>query len=409
MHKLERTYQFLLIVFCGIWMLLKFTVTPFIILLLLLSISANRRKENKFIFNRWNGLWMLLFVLYALSLLWSETPDYSALERKMAFVAFPLLFSFRWQNPMPIKKMWLSHTIACLVLICIAYYDALMCHYSLGQSVRCFSTTYFSQVHHPSYFSAFLLFSIGGLLFKKIAWFDQKPRWISWILIGIFSSMHYHLGTLAGVLALILMLVIYLAILVAGKWGWMRSCLLGIMVFFVGVFLALQSAEIKADANNALAFTKDYIQNPGSFVQSRTEPLQGNELRLILWTASFQEIKAHPFGLGIGGMEKALGKKLINWGYPLQAKKEFNPHNQFLQITNEIGFLGLLIFLVLLTNFGLYAIKRKDNFGMLFLMILVVFCLFESVLQRLSGVVFFICWMSALQAYWSSKSKFELQ
>ena len=106
--------------------------------------------------------------------------------------------------------------------------------------------------------------------------------------------------------------------------------------------------------------------------------------------------------------EMMFGKKLINWGYPLQAKKEFNPHNQFLQITNEIGFLGLLIFLVLLTNFGLYAIKRKDNFGMLFLMILVVFCLFESVLQRLSGVVFFICWMSALQAYWSSKSKFEL-
>lgn len=400
MLKTERIYQLILITFCGLWLLFKGLAGPLILLLLLLAIIGNLRKENQLNLKSINWLWLFLFGSYALSLIWSQTPDTSAIERKLAMVAFPLLFAFKWKNPLPIAKMWLAHTLACLVLIAIAYYDAIMCQLTLGTSVRCFSTTYFSQVHHPSYFSAFLIFSVIGLLYQKIAWFAEKPRWVSWIVIALFTFMHVHLGTLAGILALVVVFVAYISSSLSKSWGLLRSSTAGLALFVIGVTLAFQSPEIKADALNAYGFTKNFVAKPNEFVQSRQEPLQGNELRLILWTASIQEVVAHPFGLGLGGMEPAFKDKLIKWGYPQQAQKEFNPHNQLLQVCNEIGLLGLLLFCLILFQFFRKAIFQKAKAALLFATVFMVFCIFESMLQRASGIVFFLCWFCAFASDW---------
>jgi O-antigen ligase len=400
MLKTERIYQLILIAFCGLWLLFKALAGPLLLLLLILGLIGKRRQENQFKLSKLTMLWMAFFVLYALSLFWAQTPDIAALERKLALLAFPLVFSFQWKKPVPIAQMWLAHTLACLVLIAIAYYDAIMCQLTLGTSVRCFSTTYFSQVHHPSYFSAFLIFSVIGLLYQKIAWFAEKPRWVSWIVIALFTFMHVHLGTLAGILALVVVFVAYIGSSLSKSWGLLKSSIAGLALFIIGVTLAFQSPEIKADALNAYGFTKKFLAKPNEFVQSRQEPLQGNELRLILWTASIQEVVAHPFGLGLGGMEPAFKDKLIKWGYPQQAKKEFNPHNQLLQVCNEIGLLGLLLFGLILFQFFRKAIFQKAKAPLLFATVFLVFCIFESMLQRASGIVFFMCWFCAFASNW---------
>jgi O-antigen ligase len=167
----------------------------------------------------------------------------------------------------------------------------------------------------------------------------------------------------------------------------------------LSILLALLSKDIRADAQNATDFTRSYLENPKAFVEGRKEPLQGNEVRLILWTASIELGSTHPFGLGLGGLEPALSKKLIAWGYPQQAKKEFNPHNQFLQIWNEIGYIGLLLFAGLLTFINKAFYNKRQLSGLLLSLVFIVFCLFESILQRESGIVFFLCWFTAL-SYW---------
>jgi O-antigen ligase len=250
-------------------------------------------------------------------------------------------------------------------------------------------------VHHPSYFSVFLIFSIIGLLLGKVAWFAAKPRWISWLLIGIFTAMHLHLGTLAGILAIALVLMTYTTWQFSKRFGWFSSVWIGLATLTIGLVLALQSQEIKADAQNAFNFTKSYLDNPTAFVKGRKEPLQGNEVRLILWTASYQIGKQHPFGLGLGGLEPALAQKLIRWGYPQQAEKEFNPHNQLLQIWNEIGWLGLGIFGFLLSILTLHFYQNRNLAALLLTFVFLIFCLFESILQRESGIVFFLCWLTA--------------
>jgi O-antigen ligase len=395
MSKTERLFNILLVAFCGLWLLWKQLPGPLLILMIVVAIVGKLRKENTFRFQKMHWLWVVLFGVYALSLFWSAAPDFQALERKLALLAFPLLFAFQWKNPIPFAKMWLSHTLACVILLAIAYYDAFMCQIHLGNSVRCFSTTYFSQVHHPSYFSVFLIFSIIGLLLGKVAWFAAKPRWISWLLIGIFTAMHLHLGTLAGIIGVVVVFMTYTIWLFSKKFGWLKSILIGFATLSIGIITSLQSQEIKADAQNAFNFTKSYLDNPTAFVKGRKEPLQGNEVRLILWTASYQIGKQHPFGLGLGGLEPALSQKLIRWGYPQQAEKEFNPHNQWLQIWNEIGWLGLGIFGFLLSILTLHFYQNRNLAALLLTFVFLIFCLFESILQRESGIVFFLCWLTA--------------
>lgn len=395
MSKTERIFNILLVSFCGLWLLWKQLSGPLLILLIVVAVIGWLRKENTFCFQKMHWLWVVLFGVYALSLFWSAAPDFQTLERKLALLAFPLLFAFQWKNPLPLAQMWLSHTLGCVGLLAIAYYDAFMCQMHLGNSVRCFSTTYFSQVHHPSYFSAFLIFSIIGLLLGKVAWFAAKPRWISWLLIGVFTAMHLHLGTLAGIIGVVVVFMTYTIWLFSKKFGWLKSILIGFATLSIGIITSLQSQEIKADAQNAFNFTKSYLDNPTAFVKGRKEPLQGNEVRLILWTASYQIGKQHPFGLGLGGLEPALAQKLIRWGYPQQAEKEFNPHNQWLQIWNEIGWLGLGIFGFLLSALTLYFYQNRNLAALLLTFVFLIFCLFESILQRESGIVFFLCWLTA--------------
>jgi len=388
-----------LVAFCGSWLLWKGLSGPLLILLLGIALVGNLKKENQVQFQLIHAAWAVLFVLYACSLYWSGTPDWSALERKLAFLAFPLLFAFKWKNPLPLAYMWLAHTLACFVLIAIAYYDAIMCQLTLGNSVRCFSTTYFSQLHHPSYFSAFLIFAIIGLLLGKVAWFRSQPRWLSWLLIMLFAAMHLHLGALAGIIALGSVLMIFAIYYSIQYFGTTKSIFLGSLILIVSIVLALFSKDIRLDAQNAAQFTSSYLENPTKFVEGRKEPLQGNEVRLILWTASVEIGTAQPFGLGLGGLEPALSQKLIAWGYPEQAKKEFNPHNQFLQIWNEIGYIGVLIFLGLLIFINQAFYNKRQLSGLLLSLVFIVFCLFESILQRESGIVFFLCWFTAL-SYW---------
>jgi O-antigen ligase len=399
MPTTQRLFNLLLIAFCGLWLLSKGLSGPLLIILLGIAIVGHLKKENQFQIQFVHVSWILLFLLYCSSLFWTSTPDWSALERKLALLAFPLLFSFKWKNPLPIAQMWLAHTLGCLVLIAIAYYDAVLCQLTLGQSVRCFSTTYFSQVHHPSYFSAFLIFSIIGLLQGKVAWFRAKPRWISWLLILIFASMHLHLGTLAGIIALGMVLMIFTIYRLLQYLGATKSIVIGALLLLFSIVLALLSKDIRSDAQNARDFTRSYIENPEAFVKGRNEPLQGNEVRLILWTASVELGLKHPMGLGLGGLEPALSQKLIAWGYPEQAKKEFNPHNQFLQIWNEIGYIGVLLFLGLLAFINQAFYNKRQLSGLLLSLVFIVFCLFESILQRESGIVFFLCWFTAL-SYW---------
>lgn len=394
--NLNSLHNLLLTLFFGVWLVLPQLTGVILVVLILINLLGLFHKQNSWdsswVFSPWIGL----FCLYFLSTFFTTEPSLGMgeMERKLSLVAFPLLFSFRWKIAFHFKWAWFAHTMACLLLLIIAFYDSVVCQYTLGNSVRCFSTSYFSQVHHPTYFSAFLIFSIIGLLHNYIPWFDKKHPVLRILVILIFSAVHLNLGSLGGILALLLVFGIYFWRLFSRRFGKPKAVMLSVFLLALMFISAYASSEIRADVKNAYSFTKMYFENPEAFVKGRKEPLQGNEVRLILWTASAQLIKEHPLGVGLGQLDQKLYLKLKGWGYPIQASKKFNPHNQYLQIGNEIGILGILIFIALIVLSVRKVSPSLRYIFYLFLLSFLVLCLFESMLQRQSGIVFFLSWMA---------------
>ena len=83
-------------------------------------------------------------------------------------------------------------------------------------------------------------------------------------------------------------------------------------------------------------------------------------------------------------------------GQPNMAIRKLNPHNQYFQTAIEVGMVGLF-FLLAIIFFGLYYAILNKNWLLLFILISLAFnCLFESILQRQSGIVFYTFWISLL-------------
>ena len=77
----------------------------------------------------------------------------------------------------------------------------------------------------------------------------------------------------------------------------------------------------------------------------------------------------------------------------------YNPHNQYLQTGLEIGVLGMVI-LLFIVGYGIVKGYKTRNWLLLLLATCLAYnCLFESMLQRQSGIVFFTFWLVILSIY----------
>ena len=131
-----------------------------------------------------------------------------------------------------------------------------------------------------------------------------------------------------------------------------------------------------------------------------------------MWTVSIKTWAKHPFGVGTGNVDEYLSKELMHVGQFELAKLDqnfeikYNPHNQFLQIGIELGIIGIIVFLWSLFQ----TIKigfRSQNWLLIFLVFCLIFnCLFESMLQRQTGIVFFIFWICLLVVYSTSTNPY---
>jgi hypothetical protein len=74
MPNTQRLFNFVLIAFCGTWLLSKGLSGPLLILLLGIAFVGHLKKENQFQVQFIHVTWLLLFVLYSSSLFWSGTP-----------------------------------------------------------------------------------------------------------------------------------------------------------------------------------------------------------------------------------------------------------------------------------------------------------------------------------------------
>ena len=373
----------------------------FFILLITVVLSGIIKKEVSFQLNVISSLFLLFYFCYLIGLIF--TRDINAgvfeLEKKLSFVIFPLLLSLKFKKIWSINVAYMGFILATFLVTLYGIIMALSAWLVAGGGNWVYFSTAISPIHHPSYLAAYLTISTA---FAFIGWREKLAFFsLYWIIpFTIFVIViHGFLQSLSGTLFLLIAIFTSLLIWLRNKFRRPIFYTIIILMPLIGFIVINSIPSIQNDWKDASSNIIEYSKNPKSFLETREQTLSSSSVRIILWTAAFQIFYKHPFGVGTGNMDEFMEKELIILKQKELTKQNFNPHNQFLQTAVEIGFFGLLVFFAILFSSIYYGLKYKNYLLIIISSNLLFNSLFESMLQRQSGIIFYCFWICLLSLY----------
>jgi O-antigen ligase len=331
---------------------------------------------------------ILFFSFYALHLIgliytsnWIE--GIQRVETKLPLLIFPLiLFSFPIKNQKGISSILKSYIFGCLVASIYCFTNGLLKYLETGENWMAYKKLGSFLGFHPTYFSMYLSFAFFIVLFfliEKIKTHSLKYKIGSGILAGWFFIIILLLSSRMTILATVSILGIsFLAWMYSQQQFWKGigiSLLAIVLLFFSIKNLSSVNQRTQAAINSAI--------NKDSTKINRAP-------RINLWNAAFTVIKENLIiGTGTGDMQDELVKIYQERNYERALQDNFNPHSQYLQTTATLGILGgALLLLYLMAPFW-FAFQQKDYLYLLFLSLVMMSFLTESILQTQRGTLFF--------------------
>jgi O-antigen ligase len=380
-----------------------------VLILAVTVIIGGIRREVTFKLNKAGIFFLLLYVAYAVGTIYTNNSDLASkyLEYKLTFVLFPILLSFRPKEELSLEIPGASLVIGVLILFIMGLINSVFVFREMDH-INAFFSANFSYIHHPTYTAVYGIVALENL---RYGW---KEKW-SWIsvrsvvpLVVILITFQIMCASLAGLLFLLLYGTVVVLKFVKDRFG--LRVFIGMLVLspILMYLLVKFTPGVNEQLNTTQLYIAEYVEDPAEFIKNKQTYVGGNETRLIMWTAAYLSFREHPMGVGTGNNDAQLSKKLIELGQPAMAEKQYNPHNQFLQTGLEIGWIGLLILLTATVLPIYYGFKYRH--GLLIVVGLSLFFnnLFESMLQRQSGIVFYtflICLLFMVFSYQTENKK----
>ena len=159
-------------------------------------------------------------------------------------------------------------------------------------------------------------------------------------------------------------------------------------------FLLTMSIVFLAIIFNSKTLSKRFLYSDDSIRPSFIEKIKTHEPRYDIWkfsTQIFKEEKPYIFGIGTFRTQELLVSKYQLM--PIEKRKNwfmernFNTHNQYLDILISFGLIGLLVFLFLLKE--IIVLCYKNIYSANLILSLVLFLLIENVFHRQLGSFIF--------------------
>ena len=315
------------------------------------------------------------------------------IEKKLSFVLFPLLFSF--VPTFYLNKRFLENGfLISLFLMLFACYLGGFFNYEEHNfnSAYLFSSHFSGLFHHPTYVSVFCALGIFMLFKRWEAPMTMREHLFSAVGILFLLYTHVHLESLSGLLFAVLLMACLVGYWLFKKQGWtvlVGVVTLGMLVSYLAFYFM---PSLLNNVSDSVSFVSNYLKDPYAYTHLPRGEIRGNDARLILWTASAEILHEHPNGVGVGNLPATMEAKLLEYGQVNLAKEHLNPHNQFFHTAVETGWIGLLWLLGILISMLWYGWKYKQGILILVVCAFAFNSLFESMLERQSGIVFWLLW-----------------
>ncbi|HUX57982.1 MAG TPA: O-antigen ligase family protein [Bacteroidales bacterium] len=353
--------------------------------------------ENKSDITTINKLFFLLFIIYYLwqviGLLYSDDlrMGYSNLFGRLSLLLFPLVLTFPgYAIRKKAKYLMKIFAVSTFIFILFCFFFALLRSLNYQEGGWTFNPhlpgfpwlNYFygsslTLSQHPSYIAMYVLLAT---FISFESWFDYSLKFkhrILWLLLGFLLIIsQYFLSSRAGILISLVLVPLYFTrkFYILGKrrfaWIWI------ILVIIVLVPVIAKNQRV------------DYLY--GSFIHKKDDYERKEDPRFLIWKSALKIARQNLLiGVGIGDVRTSLASEYEMIGEEKMAKERFNAHNQFLEILLENGIIGLVLFISIFAVMSYIAISDKNLLYGVFIFMIFMFFMFETVLYRLAGVTFF--------------------
>ncbi len=257
-----------------------------------------------------------------------------------------------------------------------------------------FSHSFLSLFQHPSYFSAFILFSIAIIIYLFKTTQRKKIGYLS--LIGYFTIFIWLLGSRAAyVTYLISFLGFSFFIVFKYKKYWIAFTVLGI-----GIFISIMVLSNRQFSKN--------INETGAVIEGSSLN-KDSDIRLWLWKSGYEVFKDHFwFGVGTGDADEKMNEKYRTYDLTLAKEHNYNTHNQYLDVAVKLGLVGLVILIGWLIFTIYITIKKKQFLFFYFILIIAINFFFEAFLNSIAGISFFTFFYSLLYSVYNIDTKKEI-
>jgi len=377
----------------------RFAQFPFTIMLIIALFS--KIVFHKSACNHLNKLSALFFLsmcafsaIYAISLVYSDNYSEGIIEttRKLLFMACGMVFfisDWSWLQKIHIHALMQILTISILlrfaIMIGIGAYKLYGGQIAWSDMVG----LAFDPMHH-CYLSLYILLALAYVLFFTFSHRLAKP--VVWryailtLCVILLASYLFLINSRAGLLCMALLFIGVIVILLLNK---RYRPALELILFYVVLL-----------SSTALIFPQatERFRNLSSNIVNQTDD------RYSITKATLNVIHSNmPFGVGAGDRMDVL----IDEYKKIEAEKaywrNYNPHNQYLDTLMTTGFPGLAILLVLTVLPVINAVRFRDYLLLSFCLIIVFCSMFESVLERQMGIVFYCFFASIFNSNFQQK------
>lgn len=351
-----------------------------------------KEKFKRIATTRFGILFCLFFLLHVIGLLYTDNKSSGSfdIQVKLSLIAFPLLYGSRPLQSEKIKYVFISFLAGGIVCSAILLTRATISYLSSGDSNYFFYESFSASLIHPSYLSMYLNLGICWILIQlknRNLIVGRFTILISVLIILLFSGMVVLLSSKLGMITLALVYLISLIYYCRKKYiigliGIALTVITGIAIF---KFVPAVADRIKNSINSLTAPT---VNNADA---------ESTTVRMLIWKAANQVISEHPlFGAGTGDAKDVLMQEYKKRGMTGAYDHKLNAHNEFYQTFVSLGFIGFAILCLQLFLPLFVSIKEKNLIYTVFILIIVLNFLPESMLESEGGVMFYAFFNSLL-------------
>ena len=319
------------------------------------------------------------FAIHLISVAYSNNQEraWFDIEIKLSLLIFPILFLFK--SPFLLRnKKWVLYSfvygsiLSSIIMLIKAYIN-----YSKAGN----NAFYYTEISlfHPSYMAMYFIFAIGVLISYMISKKSlNKFQILPAIGILFLLRMIFLLQSKAGMLSIIVIATFLLIISLIRVRSFLLKIAISILVVSLSFVMIQRSSRLQAMVQSV-----EEISEKGKSEDSTTG------LRFSIWEVACSEIKeTWLFGVGAGDIKPVLFKDYEQQNLQGALKKKLNVHNQYLETFLGQGIIGIGLLLTLLYLGFKEAQKRKDILITIFMLLISLSFLPESMLNNQAGVIF---------------------